>query len=180
MELQPKPAPRSPVARATLPDFAAPPSADSPARAPLADSPLVISPLADALAKKPLVLLRDTERALRTKTVTAIAPLLPDPVAQNLGEASITADSALDVLADIDLDDITAADLQPARIQMGLLFVGFGALMMMFLLLYLGSLHGLSPAAQLRQYWFAYIWFVCLGVAGLFMLGREAMRSPDE
>jgi hypothetical protein len=68
--------------------------------------------------------------------------------------------------------DMTTADLQPARIQVGL---GFGALMVMVLLLYLGSLHGLLPAAKLRQYWFAYVWFVCLGVAGLFMsVGQKA------
>ncbi len=137
--------------------------------------PLALQPLA---AKPPLILLRDTERSLRLKTVDAIAPLLPATLAHNLGEASITAETTLDQLAEIDLDAITAQDLQPARIQVGLLFIGFGALMMMFLLLYLGSIHpGLSPTQQLRQFWFQYLWFVCLGVAGLFMLGREAMRE---
>ncbi len=154
MELQPQ---RSPAPAPTLPNFAEPPT------------------------RRPLVLLRDTERSLRTLTVAAISPRLPAPLAQNLGEASITAEITLEQLAEIDLDDITDADLRPARIQVGLIFIGFGALMTMFLLLYLGTLpHHPSLGEQLRRFWFAYIGCVCLGVAGLFMVGREAMRSPAE
>ncbi|WP_219904706.1 hypothetical protein [Stenomitos frigidus] len=63
---------------------------------------------------------------------------------------------------------------------MGLIFTGFGALAMVLLLLYLSALHPeLSPVQQMSQYWYQYIWFVGLGVAGLFMLGREAMRPLD-
>lgn len=129
--------------------------------------------------RKPLVLLRDTERSLRRKTVGAVAPILPDALAAGLGEVSWVAEASLNQLAEIDLDDITDTELKPARIQMGLIFVGFGALAMVFLLLYLYSLHPeLTPVQQVQQHWYQYIWFVCLGVAGLFMLGREAMRPP--
>ncbi len=125
------------------------------------------------------MILRNTERSLRTKTVAAIAPVLPAAIAENLGAASVIAETTLDQLAEIDLDGITDAELKPARIQAGLVFIGFGALTMMFLLLFRGSLHPhVSLAQQLRQFWFQYIGCVCLGVAGLFMLGREAMRSP--
>lgn len=130
--------------------------------------------------RSPLVLLRDTERSLRLKTVDAIAPLLPEKMAVNLGEASIVADEALDELAIISLEDITDADLKPARIQMGLMFIGFGALAMAFLLLVLYTLHPeMSAAAQVHHFWHQYVWFVGLGIAGLFMLGREAMRPVE-
>lgn len=130
-------------------------------------------------ARKPLELLRDTERSLRLKTVTAIAPLLPSEIAMNLGEASQAADESLDQLADI--DDITDADLKPARILMGLTFTGFGGLMMVFLLFYLCTLHPeLTPASQIQHYWYQYVWFVSMGVAGLAVLAREAMRPLDD
>jgi hypothetical protein len=132
---------------------------------------------AEPIARKPLVILRDTERSLRQRTITALVPVLPEELAENLGEASLVADESLEKLAAIDLDEITDSELQPARIKVGLVFVGFGALMMVFLLLYLNTLHPeLSPLAQIQHYWYQYIWFVSLGVAGLFMLGREAMR----
>ena len=35
----------------------------------------------------------------------------------------------------------------------------------------------LSTVEQIGKYWYEYIWFVSLGVAGMFILGREAMRS---
>jgi hypothetical protein len=136
---------------------------------------------AEPLARKPLELLRDTERSLRLKTVTAIAPLLPSEIAMNLGEASQAADESLDQLADIDIDDITDADLKPARILMGLTFTGFGGLMMVFLLFYLCTLHPeLTPTSQMQHYWYQYVWFVSMGVAGLAMLAREAMRPLDD
>ncbi|NJR52355.1 MAG: hypothetical protein HC780_25050 [Leptolyngbyaceae cyanobacterium CSU_1_3] len=131
--------------------------------------------------RKPLVLLRDTERSLRLKTVEAIAPLLPAETAMNLGESSQSADEFLDALAKIDIDEITDAELKPARILVGLTFIGFGGLMMMFLRVYLSNLHPeLSPVAQVRDYWYQYVWFMGLGVAGLAVLAREAMRPPED
>jgi len=63
---------------------------------------------------------------------------------------------------------------------MGLVFVGFGALALVFLLLYLYTLHPeLSAVEQVQHYWYQYIWCVCLGSADMFMLGREAMRPPN-
>jgi hypothetical protein len=129
--------------------------------------------------QKPLELLRDTERSLRVKTISALVPILPSTAAMTLGEASQAADESLDVLAEIDLDEITDADLRPARIAIGLTFTGFGALMMMFLLLYLSSLEPERGAiAQIGHHWHEYVWFVSLGVTGLAVLAREAMR-PD-
>lgn len=55
--------------------------------------------------------------------------------------------------------------------------MGFGALTLAILTLYLYSLHPeLSTTEQVRNYWHQYICLVSLGVAGMFMLGREAMR----
>lgn len=134
---------------------------------------------AEPSPRKPLVLLRDTERSLRLKTVETLAPLLPESVAINLGEASILADDSLEALAAIDLDAIDDAALRGARIQMGLMFIGFGALAMAFLLLVLYALHpAMSAMDQVKHYWHQYVWFVGFGIAGLFMVGREAMRPP--
>ncbi|MBW4473624.1 MAG: hypothetical protein KME45_25095 [Stenomitos rutilans HA7619-LM2] len=73
-----------------------------------------------------------------------------------------------------------AIDLQPARIKVGLCFTGFGALAMALLLLYLSALHPeLHSAQQLHHDRYTYIWFVCLGVAGLFTLCRGALRPPQ-
>lgn len=138
--------------------------------------PQVSSPSSPA-TRTPLVLLRDTERSLRQKTVGVLVPMLPEPLAVNLGEASLVADESLDELAKIDLNQISDTELKPARIKMGLVFVGFGGLAMVFLLLYLYTLHPeLDPIAQVQQHWYQYVWFVCIGVSGMFMLGREAMR----
>lgn len=130
---------------------------------------------------QPLVLLRDTERSLRVKTLESLAPVLPHGIAENLGEVSIIADHSLDQLAKVDLNSITDRELRPVRIQMGLIFIGFGALTMAFLLLFLSTLYPqLSPIEQIYHFWYQYVWFVCLGVAGLFMVGREAMRPGFE
>lgn len=129
-------------------------------------------------ARKPLELLRDTEALLRRQTVNTLVPILPVSVAVNLVEASDMAEDSLNQLAEIDLDDIGDFELQPARIVISLSFVGFGALAIVFLILYLYTLHPeLNAVEQIGQYWYQYIWFVSLGVTGMFILGREAMRS---
>lgn len=126
---------------------------------------------------KPLIVLRDTEALLRRKTVTTLVPVLPSSISYRLQQASAIADQSLYELAEIDLNRINDTELQPARILVGLSFVGFGALFTAFLLLYLSTIHPeLNSVAQIRRYWYFYVWFVCLGVAGLFVLGREAMR----
>jgi hypothetical protein len=131
--------------------------------------------------KKTLELLRDTERSLRVKTVSTLAPILPTAAAMTLGEASQVADESLQMLAQIDLDEITDADLQPARIAIGLTFTGFGSLMMVFLWLYLSSLHPeLGAIDQIGHHWYEYVWFVSLGVTGLAVLAREAMRPEAD
>lgn len=135
---------------------------------------------AEPLPRKPLALLRDTERALRLRTIATLVPVLPNQTIATLRGVSYLADESLEVLADIDLDTITDAELKSVRIQMGLVFIGFGALMVLFLLLYFNTLHPeLKPIAQVKLYWHQYVWFVGLGIAGMFMLGREAMRPPE-
>lgn len=128
-------------------------------------------------ARKPLELLRDTEALLRRKTVETLVPVLPPPLGISLQEASAVAEDSLNQLAEVELDDISDQELQPARILVALSFVGFGALAIFLLILYLYTLHPeLSAFEQIREYWYQYVWFVSLGVAGMFMLGREAMR----
>jgi hypothetical protein len=130
-------------------------------------------PDAELSVHQPLERLRDTERFLRERTVRTIVPWLSPELATQIEDLSDRADESLTELANIDLTTIDDKELRPARIFAGLTFVGFGALMVLFLLLYFGTLH---PALG-RNGWYTYIWFVCLGVAGMFMLSREAMRS---
>ena len=130
-------------------------------------------------APKPLELLRDTEALLRCKAVETLVTVLPPPVAISLVELSAVAEDSLNQLAEIELDQISDFELQPARILVGLSFVGFGSLAIVFLMLYLYTLHPeLSTVEQVGQYWYQYAWCVSLGVAGMFILGREAMRQP--
>jgi len=132
---------------------------------------------AEPITRKPLEILRDAEALLRRPTVAAIVPLLPGKIRDRLENASDVADNTLNELAEIDIDEISDWELRPARIQVGLSFVGFGALMIILLLLYSSILHPEQSAiAQVGEYWYQYVWFVCLGVAGMFVLGREAMR----
>lgn len=131
-----------------------------------------------ASARKPLELLRDTEALLRRKTVKTLVPILPPSVGTGLQETSYLAEDILEALAEIDVDEPSDKEMQPARILIGLSFVGFGALFIALLILYLYTLHPkLTTVEQIREYWYQYVWFVSLGVTGMFMLGREAMRS---
>ncbi|MEH2067019.1 MAG: hypothetical protein V7K47_02405 [Nostoc sp.] len=127
--------------------------------------------------RKPLELLRNTEALLRHPTVAILAPILPPKLSNRLQTTSFLADDSFKELVEIDLDNISDFELRPARICTGLSFIGFGALMILVLLLYLNTLHPeLNTVEQIRQYWYQYVWFVSLGIAGMFILGREAMR----
>ncbi|MBD2361577.1 hypothetical protein [Anabaena sp. UHCC 0399] len=133
-----------------------------------------------ATVHKPLVLLRDTEAFIRRPTVATLATILPPKLSNSLQAASILAEDYLQELSKIDLETISDVELQPARIFVGLSFVGFGALMILVLLLYCNTLHPkMSTIEQIHKYWYQYIWFVSLGVTGMFLLGREAMRSQQ-
>ncbi|MBW4646192.1 MAG: hypothetical protein KME23_24910 [Goleter apudmare HA4340-LM2] len=130
-----------------------------------------------AIHRQPLELLRDTEAALRRPSVAALVPILPAKLSKTVQAASSLAENTLNELAEINLEQVSDFDLRPARIQIGLCCVGFGALMILLLLLYLNTLHPeLGTIGQVRQYWYEYVWFVSLGVTGMFVLGREAMR----
>ncbi|CEJ46677.1 hypothetical protein [Umezakia ovalisporum] len=126
---------------------------------------------------QPLELLRSTEAALRRPTVATLISILPPKLSHKLQVASTVADESLQELAEINIEEISDFELRPVRIYVGLSFVGFGGLMILVLLLYLNSLHpALNTIAQIRQYWYEYVWCVSLGVTGMFILGREAMR----
>ncbi|MBE9201866.1 MULTISPECIES: hypothetical protein [unclassified Nodularia (in: cyanobacteria)] len=132
-------------------------------------------------ARQPLELLRYTEAVLRRPAVATLAPILPPKLSQKLQVASSVADESLQELAEINLEQISDFELRPARIYIGLSFVGFGALMILVLLLYLNTLHPeINRIEQIRQYWYEYVWFVSLGVTGMFILGREAMRPISQ
>ncbi|WP_066423818.1 hypothetical protein [Anabaena sp. 4-3] len=131
--------------------------------------------------RKPLELLRDTEAFIRRPTVATLTPILPPKLSDRLQVASNLADNSLQELSNIDLEQISDWELKPARILIGLSFVGFGALMLLMLLLYVHTLHpNLNTIEQIRQYWYEYVWCVSLGVAGMFLLGREAMRPTPK
>jgi len=127
--------------------------------------------------RKPLEILRDTEGLIRRQAVAAIVPIVSPPLATKIESASEVAEDSLSLLAEIDLDTISDVELQPARILVGLSFVGFGALAIALLTLFIYTLHPqLTPQQQIHQYWYPYVFFVCLGVTGLLVLGREIMR----
>ncbi len=131
--------------------------------------------------RKPFKILRNTEALLRRPTVAALVPILPPKLSDNLQEASDIAEDSLEELAEIDLNNISDWELRPFRIRIGLSFVGFSSLMIIVLALFLTTLHPeMSPTQQIASYWGEYIWFVCLGVAGMFLLGREAMRPINK
>ena len=128
-------------------------------------------------ARNPLELLRDTEALLRRPAVAKLAPILPPKLSNKLQTASSVAEESLKELAEINLEEIGDFDLRPARIRVGLSFVGFGALMLVILLLHLKTLNlQFNSVEQMQKFWYQYVWFVCLGVAGMFILGRETMR----
>lgn len=107
---------------------------------------------------------------------------LPIALADLLVPSSDAAEVQIPLMEQIkrELEDVGDEDLKPARIQIGLLFVGVSALLLMSLLLYITAMHpGLTVKQQMLRYWSEYVGFVGLGVAGLMMLGREAMRSPS-
>ncbi len=53
--------------------------------------------------------------------------------------------------------------------------------MILVLALFFTTLHPeMSASQQIGTFWGEYIWFVCLGVAGMFLLGREAMRPVNK
>ena len=136
---------------------------------------------AEPKKRKPLEVLRDTEAFLRRPTVGAIVPIVSPKLSKRIEEASLVAEDTLSELADIDFDQISDWELRPARIRIGLSFVGFSALMILVLLLYLTTLHPeLNARQQIGLYWHEYVWFVCLGVTGMFILGREAMRPVEK
>ncbi|WP_017720983.1 hypothetical protein [Kamptonema formosum] len=142
-------------------------------------------------ARESLDLLQDADRALSGLDVTSApavsgadfgageTPALEECIAAETPALRERVLAFLSELAKIDRGAIGDEELQPARIQVGLTFIGFGGLAMVLLLVYIGSLHPeLSWMERVREYWYQYIWFVCLGVAGMMMVGRESIRPP--
>jgi len=140
--------------------------------------PLFLSPSFD---QKPLELLYGTEGFLRRRVVQTIYPFLSPEVGADLQDTSFLAEESLQELATINVEEISDRELQFPRILIGLTFVGFSALFVSFLLLYLSTTHPhLSLSQQIGHYWYQYIFSVCLGVTGLLLLGREAMRHDHD
>lgn len=132
---------------------------------------------AELTPRKPLERWWSTEALLRSKTVEVLVPVLPSSMANRLETVSDVATAVLSQLVAVDLDKVSDLEMRSPRIFVGLTFIGFGSLFIVLLMLYLCTLHPeLSPVEQIRQYWYQYVWFVSLGIAGMFMLGREAMR----
>lgn len=128
--------------------------------------------------RSPLVRFQQTETFLRQQTLDRLTPVLPIQTARKFNQWSQLADDSWQQLTQIDLAAITDQELKSARILIGLTLAGFGSLFLVWLLLYLYVLHPESnPSAQIRAYWYPYIGFVSLGVTGLILLGREAMRG---
>jgi hypothetical protein len=135
---------------------------------------LFLSPTFD---QKPLEILYGTEGFLRRRIVKVIHPFLSTKVADDFQDTSWLAEESLQELATIDVEEIGDRELQPSRILIGLTFVGISALLVSFLLLYLSTTHSeLSLRQQISSHWYQYIFSVCLGVTGMLLLGREAMR----
>jgi hypothetical protein len=78
----------------------------------------------------------------------------------------------------IDRDSITDLDMKPARIYTGLTFTGFSALGLVLLMFYINRFHPeFAKTEWVKYFWYQYILLVSLGVAGMSMLGREALRQ---
>jgi hypothetical protein len=139
---------------------------------------------AEPPARESLELLQEAEPALPGLDVTgsAAGSGATSVAGFGAGETPALRERALafvSELAKIDRGAIGDEELQPARIQAGLTFIGFGGLGMVLLLVYISSLHPeLSWMERVREYWYQYICFVCLGVAGMMMVGRESIRPP--
>jgi hypothetical protein len=130
--------------------------------------------------RKPLQILQETERSLRLKTVETLAPILPPSMADSLEEVSEIADTSLAELAEIDLDKISDIELRPVRIFVGLTFAGFSALAMLLLLISTFAIAPeLSTSERIHDYWYQYVFLVSFGIAGMFVLAREAMRDQQ-
>jgi len=131
--------------------------------------------------QKPLEILSGTEGVLRRQIVKIVYPLLPKSTAENLQDTSLLAEESLRELVAINVAEISDRELRSPRIFIGLTFVGLSALGISFLLLYLSTAHSdLALIQQIGYYWYQYVFLVCLGVAGLLLLGREAMRQPQD
>jgi hypothetical protein len=146
-----------------------------------------IREFAEPMERQPLEVVMDAPDSQSTTVDLDVAEdaWLPVPVAE-IDPESVPAtlkdrkDRLFDfyaALSKIDRQSISDAELQPARIYIGLMFVGFSALSLMLVLLHSHTMYsGLTSVQQIQRYWEPYVTFVCMGVAGMMMLGREAMR----
>ncbi|MBD2104319.1 hypothetical protein [Leptolyngbya sp. FACHB-261] len=127
-----------------------------------------------APSRTPLVLLRDTERSLRLKTLATTSALVPTRLSPYLQDASALADRSLADLAEVDWTSIDDQSLRPVRLKVALGCMGLGAMLLWLLLAYTTLFHPeLDAQERLRAYWHLYITFVSLGTAGLLMLWRD-------
>lgn len=118
-----------------------------------------------------LDLLPPLERSPRLqKPVELVTERSPTPVA----EPDLTPKRGL-------FASITTEELRPARIRVGLGFVGASAFTLFGLWAYIKWFYAeFGLAESMSHFWYPYTLFIGLGVAGFFMLGREALRPQPE
>ncbi|HEY9748002.1 MAG TPA: hypothetical protein V6C63_04960 [Allocoleopsis sp.] len=118
------------------------------------------------------------------QTIDLLPPLEPTPEPSTL---DISVEPPAAIAPDAAPEEPTArpwlpttSELQPARLRVGLFFVGSGAISLGLLWLYIKWVcPEFGPVEQMTYFWQPYIWSVGLGVSGLFMLGREVMRRKS-
>ncbi|HIK27268.1 MAG: hypothetical protein N3E45_05985 [Oscillatoriaceae bacterium SKW80] len=122
-----------------------------------------------------------TEASLPSMAIETVETAKQGRLSAIVKAASKAASAYFTELAETEFARISDTELQPARIQIGLTFIGFSALALVFLLVYIISLHpDMSALERVRYYWYQYILFVSLGVTGMFMLARESIRPKSQ
>lgn len=155
---QPQPQPIAPVERpAALPDFAEPPDRQELQLAPTPPIDLDSEAIASPAKSFELDFFEPDDGST-----------LPDPSDRR---------SAFN-LNSIRRTPMSDAELSAPRVQMGSLFIGSSALGLVCLLLWMSAFHPeFDWQVGVREYWYPYVGFVCLGVSGLIVLARESLRK---
>jgi hypothetical protein len=151
MNLQPQPNPPTPSEVPELLDFAEPP----------ARLELKLSPTSHPALTPPTIA---TSESLDRGKVDVFPP-----------ESARSMEFSLNPIDSSQLDDL---DLHAPRMQMGLTFIGFSALGLVFLLIWSYTFHPeFDWKVRVSEYWYPYVGLASLGVAGLIVLAREVIRK---
>jgi len=147
-----------------LPEFAEPPTKEK------LDLQLNIPPALDLVEQQsPELEIGNSTEYIKNKPVLGVRFLLG---------ISTAASQFFAEAVKIDRDSITDLEMKPARIYTGLTFTGFSALGLVLLMFYISRFHPeFAKTEWVKYFWYQYILLVSLGVAGMSMLGREALRQ---